>query len=88
MVVNRLQYGLIKPRIVPKPSRLNYPNIFFKYKHTFFSNSYRDFYSENNNVLSHVYTHTPNSKYFDRLALKSLGLYVILLSYFVAYLSA
>jgi hypothetical protein len=50
MVVNRLQYGLLNSRIAPRASRLNCQNIFFfKREHIlFFSNSDRDFYSENN----------------------------------------
>jgi hypothetical protein len=51
MVVNRLQNGLINSRIAPRASRLNCQNIFFQIElHTFFSNSNRDFNSENNNV--------------------------------------
>jgi hypothetical protein len=50
MVVNRLQNGLINLRIAPRASRLNCQNIFFQIGlHTFFSNSDRDFNSENNN---------------------------------------
>jgi hypothetical protein len=51
MIVNRLQNGLIKSRIVPRASRLNCQTIFFQMgSHTFFSNSDRDFNFENNNV--------------------------------------
>jgi hypothetical protein len=52
MVVNRLQNGLLNSRIAPRASRLNCQNIFF-FKSDyilFFSNSDRDFNSENNNV--------------------------------------
>jgi hypothetical protein len=48
MVVNRLQNSLINSRMA---SRLNCQNIFFQMGlHTFFSNSDRDFNSENNSV--------------------------------------
>jgi hypothetical protein len=51
MVVSRLQNGLINSRISPRASRLNCQNIFFQMGlHNFFSNSDRDFNSENNNV--------------------------------------
>jgi hypothetical protein len=61
MVVNRLQNGLINLSIAPWVSRVNCQNIFFFQMglhsglHIFFSNSDRDFYSENNSV-SQVYT--------------------------------
>jgi hypothetical protein len=56
MVVNKLQNGLINSSIAPWVSRVNCQNIFFEMGlHIFFSNSDRDFYSENNNV-SQVYT--------------------------------
>jgi hypothetical protein len=51
MVVNRLQNSLINSRMAPRASRLNCQNIFFQMGlHTFFSNSDRDFNSENNSV--------------------------------------
>jgi hypothetical protein len=53
MVVNRLQNGLINSCIAPRASRLKCQNIFFSNGITyilFFSNSDRDFNSENNNV--------------------------------------
>jgi hypothetical protein len=57
MVMNRLQKGLINSHIAPRASMVNCQNIFFQMRiHTFFSNSDRDFYSENNNV-SQVYTY-------------------------------
>jgi hypothetical protein len=50
MVVNKLQNGVLNSRKT-QSSRLNCQNIFLKYGHIlFFSNSDRDFYSENNNV--------------------------------------
>jgi hypothetical protein len=53
MIVNELQNGLINSNIA---SRVNCQNIVFQMRlHIFFSNSDRDFYSENNNV-SQVYT--------------------------------
>jgi hypothetical protein len=56
MVVNRLQNGLINLSIAPWTSKVNCQNIFFQTGlHIFFSNSDRDFYSENNNV-SQIYT--------------------------------
>jgi hypothetical protein len=60
MVVNRLQNGLINSSIAPWASRVNCQNIFFQMGlHIFFSNSDRDFYSENNNVcqLNHCAIH-------------------------------
>jgi hypothetical protein len=57
--MNRLQKGLINSRIALRASRLNCQFFFFKWEHIiFFSNSNRDFYSENNNV-SQVYTYIP-----------------------------
>jgi hypothetical protein len=52
MVVNRLQNGLINSSIALWASRVNCQNIFFQMGlHNFyFSNSDRDFNSENNNV--------------------------------------
>jgi hypothetical protein len=52
MVIDRLQKGLINSRIALGVSRLNCQNIFFLNGNTyfFFSNSNRDFNSENNNV--------------------------------------
>jgi hypothetical protein len=59
MAVSRLQNGLIKSHIAPRALKLNYQFFFFKFGHIlFFSNSDRDFYSENNNVLQ-VYTYIP-----------------------------
>jgi hypothetical protein len=59
MVVNGLQNGLINSSIAPLASRVNCQNIFFQMGlYIFFSNSDRDFYSENNNV-SQVYTVIP-----------------------------
>jgi hypothetical protein len=56
MVVGRLQNGLVSSSIAPWASRVNCQNIFFLMGlHIFFSNSDRDFYSENKNV-SQVYT--------------------------------
>jgi hypothetical protein len=55
MVVNRLQNGLINLSIAPWASRVNCQKKKFQIGlHIFFSNSDRDFYSENNNV-SQVY---------------------------------
>jgi hypothetical protein len=63
MVMNRLQKGLINSRISLRASRLNCQNIFFQMRtyNFFFSNSDRDFYSENNNI-SQVYTDKPKIK--------------------------
>jgi hypothetical protein len=56
MVVNGLQNGLINSSIALWASRVNCQKIFFQMAlHVFFSNSDRDFYSENNNV-SQVYS--------------------------------
>jgi hypothetical protein len=51
MVVNKVQNGVLNSRKAQSASRLNCENIFFQIPtHTFFSNSDRDFYSENTNV--------------------------------------
>jgi hypothetical protein len=51
MIVNRLQNGLINSSIAPWTSRVNCQKKFFQMGlHIFFSNSDRDFYSENNTV--------------------------------------
>jgi hypothetical protein len=51
MVVNKLQNGVLSSRKTQSASRLNCQNIFFKYGYIlFFTNSDRDFNSENNNV--------------------------------------
>jgi hypothetical protein len=51
MVVNKLQNGVLNSRKTQSASRLNCQNILLKYGHIiFFSNSDRDFYSENNSV--------------------------------------
>jgi hypothetical protein len=52
MVINRLQNGLINSRIAPRASRVNSQKFFFQMglRTFFFSNSDRDFNSENNNV--------------------------------------
>jgi hypothetical protein len=56
MVVNRLQNGLINSSIAPYGFQGNTVKKMFQMGlHIFFSNSDRDFYSENNNV-SQVYT--------------------------------
>jgi hypothetical protein len=56
MVVNSLQNGLINSSIAPWALRVNCQENFFQMGlHIFFSNSDRDFYSENYNV-SQVYT--------------------------------
>jgi hypothetical protein len=58
MVVNRLQNGLINSCVAPRASMVNCQNIFFSNANTyfFFSNSDRDFYSENNNI-SQLYSY-------------------------------
>jgi hypothetical protein len=57
MVINRLQKGLINSCIDSRSSMVNCQTIFFQMlTHTFFCNSDRDFYSENNNV-SQIYTY-------------------------------
>jgi hypothetical protein len=62
MVVNRLQKDRINSRIAVSASRVICQNIFVQMgTHTFFSNSERDFYSENNNV-SEIYTYIPKKK--------------------------
>jgi hypothetical protein len=60
MVVNRLQKDLINLCIALSASRLNCQKYFaLKWEHIlFFSNSDRDFYSENNSV-SRIYTYIP-----------------------------
>jgi hypothetical protein len=59
MVVYRLYKDLINSHIALSASRLNCQNIFFQIgTHTFFNNSDRDFYSENNNV-SQIATYIP-----------------------------
>jgi hypothetical protein len=50
MVVNTLQDGPLNSRINLKASRLNCQKKIQMGTHTFFRNSDRDFYSENNNV--------------------------------------
>jgi hypothetical protein len=51
MVVGRLQDGLVNLRMATGASGLSCRNIFFQMGlHAFFSNSDRDFSSENNNV--------------------------------------
>jgi hypothetical protein len=62
MVVNRLQKDRINSRIAVSASRVICQNIFVQMgTHIFFSNSERDFYSENNNV-SQIYTYIPKKK--------------------------
>jgi hypothetical protein len=64
MVVNRLENGLINSSITPWASKVNCQNIFFQMGlHIFFSNSDRDFYSENNNVpITSIHLNTKNSQ--------------------------
>jgi hypothetical protein len=72
MVMNGLQKGLINSRISLRASRLNCQIIFFKCEPIiFFSNSDRDFYSENNNV-SQVYTYIPKIKKSTKTLLWSM----------------
>jgi hypothetical protein len=77
MVVNALQKGLINLCIVPRASMVNCQTFFFQMlTNTFFSNSDRDFYSENNNV-SQVYTYMYNKntkKKFKKTLLSSMTL--------------
>jgi hypothetical protein len=62
MVVNRLQDGLVNSRIASRPSRLNCQNIFSNGNiYFFFSNSDRDFYSENKKKIT--LTFEPNDDY-------------------------
>jgi hypothetical protein len=58
MVVNRLQNGLINSSIAPWTSKVYCQNFFFfKWDNIFFfSNSDRDFYSENKTTMYHKYT--------------------------------
>jgi hypothetical protein len=62
MVVSKLQKGLINSCIVPRASMVNCQKKKFKWEHIlFFSNSDRDFHSENNGV-SQVYTYMTKNK--------------------------
>jgi hypothetical protein len=73
--MNRLQKGLINSRIALRALRLNCQKKMFLNRNAyfFFSNSNRNFYSENNNV-SQVYTYIPkiqkNIQYVPGLSLQ------------------
>jgi hypothetical protein len=72
MVVNRLQNGLINLSIAPWVSRVNCQKFFFQMGlHIFFSNSDRDFYSENNTSI-HLNTKNSQKKKCKKTLISSL----------------
>jgi hypothetical protein len=73
MVMNKLQKGLINSCIALRASRLNCQKKFFKWEHIiFFSNSNRDFYSENNNVSHYTLTYQKYKKKLQKTLLSSI----------------